>query len=571
MGCWCYFGYPQAHEDDAARAVHTGLGMVEAIGTRNMDLVRDHGVRLAVRVGIHTGLVVVGEMGSGDRPERLALGETPNLAARLQGLAAPDTVVISATTHQLVEGLFTCQALGTPPLKGLDQPLAVYQVLGASAAPSRFEAVAISGLTPLVGRTEEVGLLQRRWTQVQEGHGQVVLLSGEAGIGKSRLVRELHDIVARDGATRLIFRCSPYHQHSALHPVIEHLPQLVQVRREEPPEAQLARLDQALQRSGVHVQETLPLLAALLSLPHPPGYPPVQLSPERQKQKTQEALMAWLMAEAERQPVLAVWEDLHWADPSTLEWLGLFLEQAPTVRLLTLLTCRPEFVPPWAPRTALSQLTLTCLTRPQIEEMIRRVTGGKGLPAEVVRQIVARTDGVPLFVEELTKTVLEANWLQEGEDGYELTGPLPPLAIPTTLQDARRARLDRLSEGKVVAQLGATLGRTLAHELLQAVAPLDELTVWRGLVELVQAEVLYQRGVLPQATYTFKHALLQEAAYQSLLKSTRQQYHQHIAQMLAARFPDLAETQPELLAYHATEGFDTADLQAARALLEELQ
>ena len=259
------------------------------------------------------------------------------------------------------------------------------------------------------------------------------------------------------------------------------------------------------------------------------------------------------MAEAEQQPVLAVWEDLHWADPSTLEWLGLFLDQAPTVRLLTLLTCRPEFAPPWAPRAALTQLTLTRLTRPQVEEMVRRVTGGKTLPAEVMRQIVARTDGVPLFVEELTKAVLEAGWLQEGEDGYVLTGPVPPLAIPATLQDALRARLDRLTEGKAVAQLGATLGRTFAHDLLQAVAPLDELVLWRGLVELVQAEVLYQRGVPPQATYTFKHALLQEAAYQSLLRSTRQQYHQHIAQVLAAQFPDLAETQPELLAHHYTE------------------
>jgi class 3 adenylate cyclase/tetratricopeptide (TPR) repeat protein len=552
-GLLVYFGYPQAHEDDAARAVHTGLGMVEAIGTLNTHLVRDHGVRLAVRVGIHTGLVVIGEMGSGDRPERLALGETPNIAARLQGLAAPDTVVISATTQQLVQGLFTCQALGAPALKGLEQPLAVSQVLGASAVPSRFEAAVTSGLTPLVGRQEEVGLLQRRWAQVQEGHGQVVLLSGEAGIGKSRLVRELHDIVERDGATRLTFRCTPYHQHSALHPVIAHLQRLVQVHREEPPEARLARLEQALQKSRVSMQETMPLLAALLSLPHPEGYPPLHLSPERQKQKTQEALITWLAAAAEQQPVLAVWEDLHWADPSTLEWLGLWLDQAPTVRLLTLLTCRPEFTPPWASRAALTQLTLTRLTRAHVEAMVRQVTGGKALPAEVMRQIVARTDGVPLFVEELTKAVLEAHWLQEGEDGYALTGPVPPLAIPTTLQDALRARLDRLSEGKAVAQLGAVLGRTFVHDLLQAVAPLDKLAVWRGLVELIQAEVLYQRGVPPQATYTFKHALLQEAAYQSLLKSTRQQYHQHIAQVLAAQFPALAETQPELLAYHYTE------------------
>ena len=297
----------------------------------------------------------------------------------------------------------------------------------------------------------------------------------------------------------------------------------------------------------------LPLLAALLSLPHPAGYPPLALSPERQKQKTQEALIAWLAAEAEQQPVLAVWEDLHWADPSTLEWLGLFLEQAPTVRLLTLLTCRPEFAPPWPPRTALTQLTLTRLTRPQIEEMVRRVTGGKTLPAEVMRQIVARTDGVPLFVEELTKTVLEAGWLQEGEDGYELTGPLPPLAIPATLQDALRARLDRLTEGKAVAQLGAALGRTFSYELLRAVASLDERRCGTGWSSWWRRRCCTSGGVPPQATYYFKHALIQEVAYQSLLKSTRQQYHQRIAQVLAEQFPDLAETQPELLAHHYTE------------------
>ena len=282
-------------------------------------------------------------------------------------------------------------------------------------------------------------------------------------------------------------------------------------------------------------------------------YAPLDWSPQKQKQKTQEALVAWLVAEAERQPVLAVWEDLHWADPSTLEWLGLVLDQTPTVPLCTLLTYRPEFPPPWAPRSYLTQLTLSRLTRPQVEEMLQRITGGKRLPAEVVRQMVAKTDGVPLFVEELTKTVLEAGWLQEQEDRYELTGPLPALAIPATLQDALRARLDRLADGKAVAQLGAVLGRTFAYELLRAVAPLDELELWRGLVQLVRAEVLYQRGVPPQATYTFKHALLQEAAYQSLLRSTRQQYHLRTAQVVAEQFPQTAETQPELLAQHYTE------------------
>ena len=348
-GLLVYFGYPQAHEDDAQRAVRTGLGVVEAMGTLNTTLARDHGVRLAVRVGIHTGLVVVGVIGGGDRQERLALGATPNLAARLQGQAAPDTVVISATTHQLVQGLFTSQALEPPTLTGLDEPLTLYQVLAASPVPIPFVMASHTHLTPLVGREEELGLLRRRWTQVQEGDGQVVLLSGEAGIGKSRLVRELYEAVESDQATRLVFRCAPSAQQSALYPVIEHLQRLVQKGREETPETQCARLAQILRRVGMPVPEVLPLLTALLSLPNPAGYPLLQFSPEQQKQKTQEALIAWLMAEAVQQPVLMVWEDLHWADPSTLELLGLLQEQAPTVRLLTLLTCRPMFVPPWAP------------------------------------------------------------------------------------------------------------------------------------------------------------------------------------------------------------------------------
>jgi predicted ATPase len=275
--------------------------------------------------------------------------------------------------------------------------------------------------------------------------------------------------------------------------------------------------------------EVVPLVAALLSLPMPERYPPLTLSPQRQKQKTQEVLVAWLLAEAAHQPVLAIWEDLHWADPSSLELLGLLLDQVPTARMLLVLTCRPEFQPPWAPRSYVTPHTLTRLTRPQVEELVLRVTGGKPLPATVVQQIVAKTDGIPLFVEELVKTVLESDFIREEDGRYVLTGPLPPLAIPATLQDALMARLDRLASVKEVAQLGAVLGREFAYELLRVVSPLDELELWRGLVQLVQAEVLYQRGTPPQATYLFKHALIQDAAYQSLLKSTRQHYHQRIA------------------------------------------
>jgi predicted ATPase/class 3 adenylate cyclase len=552
-GLLVYFGYPQAHEDDAQRAGLASLGILDAMELLNARLEQERGVRLAVRVGVHTGPVVVGTMGGGNRQETLALGDTPNLAARLQGLAAPDTVVVSAATWGLIEGFFTAQALGTHPLKGVEEPLPVYQLLASSGAQTCLDAVAPRGLTPLVGREQEVGLLLERWAQSTEGHGQVVLLSGEAGIGKSRLVEVLRERVGREGTTWLTFHCSPYHMNSALYPVITHLQRVLHLRPEETPVEQLERLERVLQATPLPLEEAVPLLAALLSVPLAERYPPLDWSPQKQRQKTQEVLVAWLVAEAERQPVLAVWEDLHWADPSTLEWLGLVLDQTPTAPLCILLTYRPEFPLPWGPRSYLTQLTLSRLPRPQVEEMLQRITGGKRLPTEVMRQIVAKTDGVPLFVEELTKTVLEAGWLHEQEDHYELTGPLPALAIPATLQDALRARLDRLADGKAVAQLGAVLGRTFAYELLRAVSPLDELALWRGLVQLVQAEVLYQRGMPPQATYTFKHALLQEAAYQSLLRSTRHQYHQRIAQVLTEQFPGLAETQPELVAHHYTE------------------
>jgi class 3 adenylate cyclase len=552
-GLLVYFGYPQAHEDDAQRAVRTGLGIVEAMAALPTRLRRDQRVRLAVRIGIHTGLVVVGEMGSGGRQEHLALGDTPNLAARLQGLAAPDTVVISDATFRLVQGYFTCQDHGTHTLKGIDTPVHISQVLGESAAQSRLDVAGATGLTPLVGREADVTLLRERWAQSQDGHGQVVVLSGEAGIGKSRLVHALTERVVDAHTVRLTLRCSPYHTNSALYPVIEHLQRVLHWHHDASPEAKLATLEQALQGVRLSLEEVVPLVAALLSLPVPEQYPPLTLSPQRQKQQMQEALVAWLLAGTASQPVVAVWEDLHWADPSTLELLGLLLDQVPTARLLLVLTCRPEFRPPWASRSYVTPLPLARLTRLQVEEMVLRMTGGKPLPAEVVQQIVAKTDGIPLFVEELVKTILEAGLVQEAEGLYLLTGPLPPLAIPATLQDALMARLDRLASVKGVAQLGAVLGREFAYEVLQAVAPLDEKTLQHGLAQLVDAELLYQRGIPPQATYVFKHALIRDTAYESLLRSTRQQSHQRIAQVLEAQFPETAETQPELLAHHYTE------------------
>ena len=552
-GLLVYFGYPQAHEDDAQRAVRAGLEILGALAPLQARLVADKSIRLAARLGIHTGLVVVGAIGVRGRQEQLALGDTPNVAARLQGLAAPDTVVVSDATWRLVQGYFAGHDLGPQTLKGVETPVQVYRVLGTSGAQSRLDVVSPRGLTPLVGREAEVTLLRERWVQARDGLGQVVLLSGEAGIGKSRLVQGLQEHIAAEPHARLEWRCSPYAQQSPLHPVMEHLHRLLHWRPDDAPAEKLSTLEATLVAYDLTLPEMVPLFAALLSLPLPERYPPLTLTPQRQRQKTLDALRAWLLAEAARQPVLFIVEDLHWIDPSTLEFLTLFLDQGPTARILTLLTCRPEFRPPWSFRSHLTPLTLNRLPRPQVPQMIERITGGKALPLEVVEQIVAKTDGIPLFVEELTKMVLESGLLREGEERYALIGPLPPLAIPTTLHDSLMARLDRLATVKDVAQLGATIGRTFAYELLQAVSPLDEATLQHGLRQLVDAELVYQRGVPPQAAYTFKHALIQDAAYQSLLRSTRQQYHQRIAQVLERRFPETTETQPELLAHHLTE------------------
>ncbi|HKA56953.1 MAG TPA: adenylate/guanylate cyclase domain-containing protein, partial [Candidatus Binatia bacterium] len=581
-----YFGYPRAHEDDAQRAVRAGLGIIAALQQWVPSPLAGEGQgegaavspvatlpphpnlppqggkekthplpRLQVRIGIHSGLVVVGEMGGRDYREAMALGETPNIASRLQGLAEPDTVVISGATYRLVEGLFECQDLGPQTLKGISTPLPVYRVVREGVARSRFEAAVGRGLTPLVGREEELGLLRRCWAQAKEGAGQVVLLTGEAGIGKSRLVQELKEQAIAEGATRIEFRCSPYHRNSAFYPLIEHLQRLLQFAPHDTPQAKLSKLQQALATYSFPQADTFSLLASLLSLPHPEDIPPLTLSPQKQKRKTQEALVAWIVEEAERSTVFCAWEDLHWADPSTLEVLSLYLEQIPTTRIFTVLTFRPEFVPPWRPHSHLTQLTLSRLDRRQVEAMVEKVTGGKALPSEVLQQVVAKTDGVPLFVEELTKTVLELDLgvgarLRPGSS----SGHVPlPLGIPATLHDALMARLDRLGSTKEVAQVGAILGREFSYELLRAVSPLDEALLQQGLRQLVEAELIYQRGLPPQATYLFKHALIQDTAYQSLLKSRRQQLHQQIAEVLAEQFPETIKTQPELLAHHYTE------------------
>ena len=418
-------------------------------------------MQLAVRLGIHTGLVVVGEMGGGTDMSSWRSARRPNVAARLQGIAAPNTLVLSAATLPLLGGFFACQSLGTPLLKGVAQPLEVYRVLYESMARSRLEMAGRTGLTPLVGREQEVGLLLERWAQVKDGFGQVVLLSGEAGIGKSRLVQVLTEQVASEAQAWLMpCQCSPYHQHSTLCPLIELLEGVVlRFEREESPPQKLRKLEGFVVQYGLPLAEAVPLFASLLSLPLGTDYAPLSVSPEQQKQQTLHALLTILLRIAAQQPLLLVVEDLHWVDPSTLELLSLLVDQGPTARILALFTCRPDFSPPWTGRSHVTQVTLPRLPRRQAAELTGRVAHGKALPPTVVEQVVAQTDGVPLFVEELTKMVLESGLLQEHDERYDLTGPLPPLAIPATLHDSLMARLDRLATVKSLAQLGAAHGR----------------------------------------------------------------------------------------------------------------
>jgi predicted ATPase/class 3 adenylate cyclase len=550
-GVLAYFGYPQAHEDAAERAVRAGLGVIEAVA--RLAAPDPAGTPLAARVGVATGLVVVGEMiGRGEAQERAVVGETPNLAARLQALAEPSSVVIGPTTWRLVGGLFELADLGAHDLKGFAAPVRAWRVLGPGAAQGRFEARQAAGLTPLVGREAELALLLGRWERAKDGEGQVALLSGEPGIGKSRLTQALRERLGGETYTSLRYQCSPYHVSSALHPVIDQLERAADFQRDDTDETKLAKLEAVLADTAASVAQAAPLLASLLSLPTAGRYPPLGLSPQRQKARTLEVLVAHLAGLAAVGPVLVVLEDAHWIDPSTEELFGLVVERARDLPVFMVVTFRPEFQPPWLGHAHVSLLTINRLGRRQGGAMVERVAG-KALPAEIADQIVAKTDGVPLFVEELTKTVLESGLLREEGGRYELAGPLPALAIPATLHDSLMARLERLAPMKEVAQIGAALGREFSYELLAAVAPLQDGELQDALGQLVEAELVFRRGTPPAASYVFKHALVQDAAYQSLLRSKRQRLHARIALVVEERFPEMTEAQPEVLAQHCAE------------------
>jgi len=546
-GALIYFGYPQAHEDDAERAVRAGLELIDAISR-----LASH-ESLQVRVGAATGLVVVGDLvGSGEAQERGVVGETPNLAARLQTAAAPGRIVICPTTRRLLGNLFEYRNLGDIEVKGFAARVQAHEVIRLSAVRSRFEALRAT-TTPLVGRDEEVDLLMRRWQQAKSGEGAVVLISGEPGIGKSRIAQTVVERLGAEPHTRLRYFCSPHHQDSALYPSIAQLERAAGFRRDDTDEQRLNKLEAVLAQGTNDLSEAVPLLAGLLSIPTGDRYLPLNLTPQKNKEKTLLAQLAQVEGLAAQQPVLMVWEDVHWSDPTTRESLDLLIDRVPAFRVLVIITFRPEFAPPWGGRPHVTLLSLSRLPRRHRAKMIALVTAGKSLPKEVADQIIDRTDGVPLFIEELTKSVVESGLLTEAGDRDAVSGPITQLAIPTTLHASLLARLDRLAPTREVAQIAAALGRRFSHELLSAVAGMPQQQVDDALAQLVNAELIFRRGMPPDAEYTFKHALVRDAAYDTLLRSRRQQLHGRIVRTLESRFPEITVSQPHIMAQHCVE------------------
>lgn len=544
-GVLAYFGYPQAHEDDAERAVLVGLELTDAVSQLPVP------ERLQVRIGVNTGQVVVGELiGTGDVQERSVVGETPNLAARLQALAVPNTVVIGPETRRLLGNLFEYQSLGAVEVKGFAEPIRAFRVLGRSTVESRFEALH-SGAAPLIGRDEEIGLLLSRWEQTKAGRGRVVQIIGEPGIGKSRLTRALVDRLADAPHALLQYNCSPYHMDSALHPIIIEFVRAAGIEQEDPPDQKLAKVEVLLRRRSKTLTDIVALVANMLSIPLGERYAILDVSPQRRRDRTLAALLDQVGSLARQQPVIMIFEDVHWIDPTTLELLSLIVEQIPESAILLIITARPEFAPPWPAHGHVAVLTLNRLDQREGEALVRRIAKGKGLPAKVLSQIMGHADGVPLFVEELTKTVMESGLLKEESDHYVLSGPLPPLAIPSTLHASLLARLDRLASAKHLAQIGATIGRDFSYRLIATVTALPERDLNSGLAQLVGAELLFQRGTPPNATYLFKHALVQDAAYASLVRSGRGEIHGAI--VAAAESDTITAMEPSLLGYHCAQ------------------
>ena len=547
-GVLIYFGYPQAHEDDAERAVRAGLKLV---GTMDKVLSQTE-VPLQARVGIATGLVVVGDLiGSGEAQERGIVGETPNLAARLQSVAEANTVVIAEGTRKLLGNLFELQDLGPHDFKGISGPVRAWSPLRAGSAEGRFEAMHPTGVTELVGREEELELLLQRWSTAKTGEGQVVLLSGEAGIGKSRLAAALLERVASQPHTRLRYFCSPQHTDSAFFPIIAQLERAARLTHDDTVPGKLDKLDALLAQSSTTAIDAA-LFAEMLSLPNDGRYPVLDLAPEQRRQKTLEMLLSQMEALARQNPVLMIFEDAHWTDPTSLELFGRVVDRIRTLRVSLLVTFRPEFEAPWIGQPHVTALTINRLAQQDVVTMIDRVVGNSLIQATIRQDIIERTDGIPLFVEEMTKAVLEAE--SEGEARRTVAAvPSPALAVPASLHASLMARLDRLGTAKEVAQVGAAIGREFSHALLAAVVRKPEPEAVSALDRLMVAGLLFRQGMPPHATYVFKHALVQDAAYGTLLREPRRALHARIAETLESQFTDIAENLPELLARHCTE------------------
>ncbi len=549
-GMVVYFGYPQAHENDAERAVYAGLAILDTVKALNQDNPHPE-FSIAARIGIATGHVVVGElMGQDTAKERSVFGETPNLAARLQVLAQPDQLVIDPVTKHLVGHEFEFADLGAVSLKGFDTPVQAWQVLSTRLSASRFESYRASHLTNFVGREQEISLLLGRWREAVDGEGQVVLLCGEAGIGKSRIARSLCDRLADERCQTIQFQCSPYHTNTALYPPTTFLRQAAGLASQDSVQAHLEKLDAMARESGIENQDTVSLLADLLSIRGEHQYPPLNVSSETRKDMTLEALVQYLQGLADRSPVLFIVEDAHWLDPTTLDLMTRIIDRIRQMRVLLLITFRPEFKPVWAEYSYVTFLTLSRLPRRQSAELVAAMTGGKVLPPEVQQAILAKTDGIPLYIEALTENVLESGLLTEGTDAFTLKGPLTELPIPDSLHALLMERVDRLGPAKDIVQTGAAIGREFTYELLQATVEMPDSQLRQALDLFVASGLVFQEGEIPLATYHFKHALVQDAAYSTLPKKPRRVLHARIAKTLERRFAERAKMEPELLAYH---------------------
>jgi predicted ATPase/class 3 adenylate cyclase len=527
-GILAYFGYPQAHEHDAEQAVRAGLALVDRVGR-----LMSGAAALASRVGIATGLVVVGDLiGSGEVQERGVVGETPNLAARLQEMAPPNAVLVAESTRRLIGDLFDYRDLGAITIKGLSEPILASEVLNESIVENRFEALRSATLSPLVGRDEEIQLLMRRWAQVKDGEGQIVLLSGEAGIGKSRIVAALQERLEPQRHFRLRYFCSPHRRGSALFPIIARLERAAGFTRDDAPAAKLDKLAKLLSRSGDVVQETEATFAELLAVPAGDRYPPLPDDPRQKRERIFVALVQQLESLARHRPVFFLFEDAHWTDSTSLDLLDRVAERVRRLPVLMVVTFRPEFEPPWTGQSQVTSLTLSRLGQRETKALAVRVAGGKTLPVEILDRIIERTDGIPLCIEELTRTLLEGNLLQEEDGKYILSGPLPTLAIPSSLHDSLMARLDRLGSVKEVAQIGAAIGREFSYDVVKALAHRPDQQLQEALNQLAEAGLIYHRGGSLQTSFVFKHALVQDAAYGTLLRGRRQDLHAGIAKVL---------------------------------------